>query len=369
MKEGEKQVAIYELKNDGVERVVETTFSDEGIGEREDLQRVLRDNIDVISPDTLIIYEEFSNWEDSYRRIDLLGLDKDANLVVLELKRTEDGGHMELQAIRYAAMVSTMTFEHVVNTYEKYIQNRNWDKDARKEILDFLEWSEPDEENFAQDVRIVLVSADFSKEITTAVMWLNERNLDIRCVRLKPYKYGDRLLLDVQQVIPLPEASEYQIRLKEKGQVQRAAKSYKWDEESFMKALREKKGTEYEAVAKEILEWSNSWCDRMYWGEGKQMGSYVPVIDQGQESYFPITVWTYGSVELVFQWLAYREKFKDEEMRRELLARFNRVEGANIPEDAIERRPSIPLTLLAKPENMKLFKDAVQWAIDVIRGS
>lgn len=362
-------MAIYELEDDGVRRIAETTFSEEGIRERQDLQRILRDHIDVISPDTLIIYEEFSQWEDSSRRIDLLGLDKDANLVVLELKRTEEGGHMELQAIRYAAMVSPMTFEQVVETYDEYIQNRNWDKDGREEILNFLGWSEPDEENFAQDVRVVLVSADFSKEITTAVMWLNERDLDITCVRLKPYKYGEHLLLDVQQVIPLPEASEYQVRLKEKGQVQRAAKVRKWDEESFMKALRDNKGAEYEVVAKEILDWSNNWCDRICWGKGRQMGSYQPVIDLAQDVFFPIVVWTNGYVEFQFQWLAYREKFRDEEMRRQLLARLNRIEGANIPEDAIERRPSISLTLLAKPENMELFKDAVQWAIDAIRGS
>ena len=61
-----------------------------------------------------MIAEEFGQWEDSRRRIDLLGLDKGANLVVIELKRTEDGGHMELQAIRYAAMVSTLTFDKLI---------------------------------------------------------------------------------------------------------------------------------------------------------------------------------------------------------------------------------------------------------------
>lgn len=69
---------------------------------------------------------------------------------------------------------------------------------------------------FAQDVRIVLASAEFSRELTTAIMWLNERQLDIRCVRLKPYRLGERLLLDVQQVIPLPEVAEYQVRIRDK---------------------------------------------------------------------------------------------------------------------------------------------------------
>jgi RecB family endonuclease NucS len=56
----------------------------------------------IVSPDTIVIAEEFGEWEDSRRRIDLLGLDKNANLVVIELKRTDDGGHMELQALRYS---------------------------------------------------------------------------------------------------------------------------------------------------------------------------------------------------------------------------------------------------------------------------
>ena len=48
----------------------------------------------------MVLAEEFGDWQDSRRRIDLLCLDRDAGLVVVELKRTEDGGHMELQAIR-----------------------------------------------------------------------------------------------------------------------------------------------------------------------------------------------------------------------------------------------------------------------------
>jgi hypothetical protein len=70
-------------------------------------------------------------------------------------------------------------------------------------------------ELFAADVKIVLVSADFSKELTTSVMWLNRKGLDIRCVRLKPYRDDGSVYLDVQQVIPLPEAAEYEIRIRE----------------------------------------------------------------------------------------------------------------------------------------------------------
>ncbi len=58
-------------------------------------------------------------FEDSRRRVDLLALDRAGTLVVIELKRTGDGGHMELQALRYAAMVSTMTADQLVTVYSQ----------------------------------------------------------------------------------------------------------------------------------------------------------------------------------------------------------------------------------------------------------
>ncbi len=220
---------IFEITQSAIRKLNETTFSAAGVRERADLQRLLRSNIEVVSPDTLVLSEEFGEWEDSRRRIDLLGIDRDANLLVIELKRTDDGGHMELQAIRYAAMVSTMTFEKVVDVYSAYLRRIGKENDARATILEFLGWEDPDEDVFAQDVRIVLASAEFSKELTTAVMWLNEHGLDIRCVRMQPYDDGGRLLVDVQQVIPLPEAAAYQVQVREKEQRGRKERAERYD--------------------------------------------------------------------------------------------------------------------------------------------
>lgn len=239
---------IYEFTRDGITRISETSFGQVGVHERRDLQRLLRDHVGVIAPDTLIVSEEFGDWEDSKRRVDLLGLDKQANLVVIELKRTEDGGHMELQSIRYAAMVSTMTFDKVVEVYKAYLVTKGSSEvDARSKILDFLEWEEPDEDAFAQDVRIILASAEFSKELTSAVMWLNDQGLDIRCVRLKPYNLDGRLLVDVQQLIPLPEAAAYQVQLRQKNRTERQARAGGPD---FTKFCLEMEGKAYGAMWK-----------------------------------------------------------------------------------------------------------------------
>ena len=159
-------MAIFKILDEELLPLNATSFAKEDIKEREDLQRLLKNQIDIISPDTLIIDEEFSEWEDSKRRIDLLGIDTDANLIIIELKRTEDGGHMELQAIRYAAMVSALTFDRAEKIFQKYLDKNEIEANAKEELLTFLNWKEVDEDKFAQEARIVLASAEFSKELT-----------------------------------------------------------------------------------------------------------------------------------------------------------------------------------------------------------
>ena len=227
-------MAIYEMTKDTINKLKESTFGAHDVKERQDLQRLLRDRIDIIADGVMVVAEEFGSFEDSQHRIDLLALDGDANLVVIELKRTMTGGRAELQALRYAAMVSTMTFDDVVSAHQNYLKKRDSKVDAKQAVLDHLEWNEPDEEEFAQEVRIVLVAADFSKELMGTVLWLNGQDLDIRCVRLKPYTGKDnQLLLDVQQVIPLPEAVEYQFKIKKKEKKGKADRKDKKDRTKF----------------------------------------------------------------------------------------------------------------------------------------
>ena len=107
-------MTLYSINSDKLSAVPTTTFVAESILERNHLQRMLRADTSPLGEDLLVLAEEFGNWEDSSRRIDLLCLDKQAGLVVVEIKRTTDGGHMELQAIRYAAMVSSITLDQAV---------------------------------------------------------------------------------------------------------------------------------------------------------------------------------------------------------------------------------------------------------------
>ena len=50
--------------------------------------------------------------------------------MVIELKRDEVGAHMELQALRYAAMIANMTFDKACEYFAAYIEQEKKRREA-----------------------------------------------------------------------------------------------------------------------------------------------------------------------------------------------------------------------------------------------
>lgn len=221
---------LYKLTESELAAVPQESMSKLGIRERQDLQRVLRENIEAVAPGVLVIAEEFSEWEDSRRRVDLLGIDEQGSVVVIELKRTSDGGHMDLQAIRYAAMVSALTRERIVEILAAHLRKNDREGDAEQMLLEHVD----EDADVGAKTRIVLVSQDFDSEITTAVLWANEQGLDISCVRVQPYQDAECVFLDIQQIIPLPETSDYMVRMRQKADEKKVSRSFQRDFTRFV---------------------------------------------------------------------------------------------------------------------------------------
>jgi hypothetical protein len=216
---------LYEITNNRLAAISRTTFTELGMQERSDILKAVRSNIGALTPGirTMVLDEEFGNWVGVNRRIDLLCLDEMARLVIVELKR-EDGAHMELQAVRYAAMISAMKFEQAIDAHRKYLRQIGSHDDPEQAIRDFLGQDEGPVA-LSEEVRIVLAASDFPQNLTTTVLWLNGMGLDIRCVQMRPHRINERVILEVEQVIPLPSAEKYQVALREKSAEQSAART------------------------------------------------------------------------------------------------------------------------------------------------
>lgn len=201
------------------QRIEAGSFVSLDMWERRHIQQWVRTAPEVLGEELLIVSEEFDRFEGSRDRLDLLALDRAGNLVVIELKRDSAAGYADLQAVRYAAMVSAMTLDDLVPYYLAYHTKYHPTEelspdDARTQLESFV--AAEDFEELSDRPRIILCSEGFSQELTTTVLWLREFKLDITCVRITPYKIGSQVAIVPTRIIPLQEARQYLVQIQQK---------------------------------------------------------------------------------------------------------------------------------------------------------
>lgn len=222
---------IFSISNglDKAEKITEATFVGLNIWERKHIEEWVRSNPEILGEDLLILTTEFDRFVNSTDRLDVLALDRDGNLVVVELKRDSAAGYSDLQAIRYAAMVSSMTIDKLLPYYiayrKKYYDEQLSTGEARDQVIEFVESDSFNE--LSKKPRIILCSEGFSQEITTTVLWLRDFQVDIGCVKITPYKIDDKVIVVPKVLIPLQEAKQYliDIKIKEEEQEQSCRKN------------------------------------------------------------------------------------------------------------------------------------------------
>ncbi|MCP5356180.1 MAG: DUF4268 domain-containing protein [Rhodobacteraceae bacterium] len=209
-----------------LKKLEEKRFSDLALRERDHLQEWLANQPDALGENLLIIQKEFDGFADTRERLDLLALDTDGQLVVIENKLDDSGRDVAWQALKYAAYVSSLTKAQIIDIYQQYLDRHEGGGSAVQRICEFLEVDALDEVmlNSGHDQRLMFIAANFRKEVTSTVLWLREHRIDARCFKVTPYAFGDELLIDIQPVIPTPEAADFMIGMAEKESEEKSAK-------------------------------------------------------------------------------------------------------------------------------------------------
>jgi len=77
-------------------------------------------------------------------------------------------------------------------------------------------------------------------------------------------------------------------------------------------------------------------------------------------------VWTTGYVEIYFQWHAYKNPFDKDELRLEMLEKFNQIEGISLDNEDINKRPSVRFEVLDKGDRLNQFFEVMNWFIEKV---
>ena len=210
--------------NNTVEPLQSKSFTELGFQERAHLQEWVAKHPDCLDEPLLIIQKEFSGFDGTSERLDLLAVDKSGALVIIENKLDDSGRDVTWQALKYASYCSTLTEDGVRQLFTSYIGNED---DAQARWDEFFN-SETDDSvtiNSGFGQRIILLAANFRKEVTSVVSWLLNFNIRLQCMKATIHAHGEDLFLSVEQIIPVQDAEEYRISLALKEQEESASQS------------------------------------------------------------------------------------------------------------------------------------------------
>lgn len=203
-------------------------FGELGFTERKHLQEWLVHQPDALGEELLIIQKEFEGFDDTRERLDLLALDKDGHLVIIENKLDDSGRDVVWQVLKYASYCASLTKGQVVEIYQQYLDRYepvvgkvdllNMPASAEERICEFLSAPALDEAKMNQGhtQRVMLVAANFRKEVTSTALWLLGQGISIQCFKVTPYALDEQLLINIDQIIPTPEAKELMIGINAK---------------------------------------------------------------------------------------------------------------------------------------------------------
>lgn len=209
---------IDKEKNEALS-LIKKTFQELEFKERKHLQEWICKNTEILGEKLLIIQKEFSGFDDTRERLDLLAIDEDGNLVIIENKLDDSGKDVVWQSLKYASYCSGLTKGDIKDIFQKYLDTQGKNEHSEKLLCDFLEAEDFNEiELNNDDQRIIMIAANFRKEVTSTVMWLLDHNIKVKCIRVTPYELNGKIFLDTEQIIPIQDAEEYLIKLANKKQ-------------------------------------------------------------------------------------------------------------------------------------------------------
>lgn len=195
------------------------TFSALGFKERANIQEWIANHPSALGEDLLIIQKEFSGFSDTNERLDLLALDKEGALVLIENKLDDAGRDVTWQALKYASYCARLGRDDIRKIYQDYLNKTADPHSADEKLCDFFEADAVEDLKLNTGVtqRIILVAANFRKEVTSTVLWLMNFKVRIQCFKTRPYRMGTDLFLSIEQIIPTKDAEDFMVGLANKA--------------------------------------------------------------------------------------------------------------------------------------------------------
>lgn len=125
--------------------------------------------------------------------VDLLGIDKFGNTVVIELKRGKTPRETVAQILEYASFVENLDYAQLDEIYQDYSGE---DISLAEYHREYFENGEDEQVSFNKSTKLVIVAQEVSREIRQTALFLRRKGVDIYCMEFKYFetKAGEQII-------------------------------------------------------------------------------------------------------------------------------------------------------------------------------
>jgi hypothetical protein len=289
---------------------------------------------------------------------DVLAFSPQGDIAIIECKlatNPEAKRKVIGQILEYAAYLWRMSYEEVDGRIRK-LKGKSL-ADLVAECVDG-EW---DEEQFRENVKqtletgsfiLIIVVDEINEELRRIIRYLNECSksaFSIHALEMKRFQAG-------QIEILVPHLYGVSTKPPEgRGQ---------WSEEEFFKVLEERNEPSIVDLVKDLYDWSLRTADRVWFGTGREVGSFTFHYLKEGKTISIFTVYTNGKLTLNYGWMKAQLPKETLEGFHEKIHEIPTLQ--QIPAD-FSKWPSVKVDALIEKENREKFKNAVLWLKTQIR--
>lgn len=218
------------------------------------LEKWIVENPDLVGEPLLVLGHQLAEFEEDKDRLDILALDRSGEIVLIELKVSDDFRVTDLQALAYAGAYARRSSKDLARTLQRHLQKQantaaqpaaggapvataaagdgngsgpvgaapaaptiTFDEAAAKiaafiEVEDFGDWQP------SQHVRIKLVGPNFPRRVLQTVKWLGDvysvrlEAITVRLFETAPQKFS----LAFERLLPLPAEEDFDMTIRER---------------------------------------------------------------------------------------------------------------------------------------------------------
>ena len=298
---------------------------------------------------------------------DHLFLDQDAVPTLVEVKRstnTDIRRKVVGQMLDYAA--NAVVYWPAAHMRERFtVDCKAGGFDPEERLEEFLEgrmeaedfWRLADKNLQDRKIRLLFVADEIPTELQRIVEFLNEQmdRTEVLAIEIKQFIGKGQTGLVPRLIGQTAEAQN------KKSPGPRPPTN----EDEFFRLLAENTSPEDVDVARRILNWSKQNASYVKW----RSISFAPVFECGSDyPHMPTSVSVYGGVGINFARMQKSHGLPDER-REELLRRLNDIRGINLPDESIQKKPSIPLLILKDDEVLERFLSVMAWTVEAVKAA